>query len=191
MTTTPVTPTPAIDDRDGNRAPRPDSVRRQGNPAEGGTAHGEPTAARDCPAESSTARTGTAHGNPAERGPGGRRTVALRLGVAAVVALVVNTALGLTASALDDGGLGTGLSPAMFLPATLAGLVLGAAGWTLLARRAPRTLRVVVPVVLVLTWIPDLLLITNGATAANVAGLMLMHLAVAAAVVLAMRTPRR
>ncbi|MBB4683254.1 DUF6069 family protein [Amycolatopsis jiangsuensis] len=128
--------------------------------------------------------TATQH-SPAVRG-----TTALRLGVAALVVLGVNTVLGLVAGALDHGGTGTGLSPTMFLPATLVGLLAGAGGWTLLARWVPRALRVVVPVVLVLTWIPDLLLFTTGATAVNVAGLMLMHLAVAATVVLAMRTPR-
>jgi hypothetical protein len=116
--------------------------------------------------------------------------VALRLGIAALAALAVNTAVYLVASALDDGGTGTGLSPAAYLPATVVGVLLGAVGWTLLARWAPKALRVVVPVVLVLTWIPDLLLLTAGATAANVVGLMLMHLVVATAVVAAMRPSR-
>jgi hypothetical protein len=117
-------------------------------------------------------------------------TLALRLGLAAVAALAVNTAISLAASALDTGGLGIGLAPVAYLPATLAGLLAGAAGWRLIARRAPRperALRVVVPAVLVLTWVPDLLLLTAGATAANVAGLMFMHLAVTTAVVTAMR----
>ncbi|MEU5260278.1 DUF6069 family protein [Amycolatopsis sp. NPDC021455] len=117
-------------------------------------------------------------------------TLALRLGLAAVAALAVNTAIALAASALDDGGLGIGLAPVAYLPATLAGLLAGAAGWRLIVRRAPRAaraLRVIVPAVLVLTWIPDLLLLTVGATAANVVGLMLMHTAVTTAVVTAMR----
>jgi hypothetical protein len=117
-------------------------------------------------------------------------TLALRLGLAAVAALAVNTAIALVASTLDDGGLGIGLAPVAYLPATVAGLLAGAAGWTLIARRAPRpqrALRVVVPAVLVLTWVPDLLLLTAGATAANVVGLMCMHLAVTTAVVTAMR----
>jgi hypothetical protein len=116
--------------------------------------------------------------------------LALRLGLAALAALAVNTAIALVASAFDDGGTGTGLSPAAYLPATVAGIVIGAVGWTVLARRAPKALRVVVPAVLVLTWVPDLLLLTAGATAANVAGLMLMHLAVTTAVVTAMRAGR-
>ncbi|MEV7094824.1 hypothetical protein AB0M80_18500 [Amycolatopsis sp. NPDC051045] len=115
---------------------------------------------------------------------------ALRLGLALVAAAVVNTGIALAASALDDGGMGVGLSPAAYLPATVVGLLVGAVGWTLIARRSPRALRVVVPAVLVLTWIPDLLLLTTGATAANVGGLMLMHLVVTTAVVTALGTSR-
>jgi uncharacterized protein DUF6069 len=118
-------------------------------------------------------------------------TIALRLGVAALAALAANTAIALVASALDDGGIGMGLAPVAFLPFTVLGVVLGALGWTLIARRAPKALRVVVPAVLVLTWIPDLLLLTAGATAANVVGLMLMHLVVATAVVTALRSTTR
>ncbi|RSM49047.1 hypothetical protein DMA12_04845 [Amycolatopsis balhimycina DSM 5908] len=114
-------------------------------------------------------------------------TLALRLGLAAVAAFAVNTAIALVASALDDGGLGVGLVPVVYLSMTLVGLLAGAAGWTLIVRRAPHALRVVVPAVLVLTWIPDLVLLITGATVANVVGLMLMHLVVTTAVVTAMR----
>jgi hypothetical protein len=117
-------------------------------------------------------------------------TLAIRLGLAAVAAFAVNSAIAWVASALDDGGIGMGLAPVVYLPATLLGLLAGAAGWTLIARRAPHALRVVVPAVLVLTWVPDLLLLVAGATAANVVGLMLMHLAVTTAVVTAMRTTK-
>jgi hypothetical protein len=116
---------------------------------------------------------------------------ALRLGVAVVAAAAVNAVIALTASSLDDGGIGMGLNAASYLPATVLGLLLGTAGWILIARRAPKALRVVVPAVLVLTWVPDLLLLTGGATAANVAGLMLMHLGVTTAVVLALRPTLR
>lgn len=109
--------------------------------------------------------------------------VALRYGLAALAAAAVNTAIGLTAAALDDGGIGMGLAPVAYLPATIVGFVLGVVGWTFLAQRFPRALRVIVPGALVLTWIPDVLLLTAGATAANVVGLMLMHLVVATAVV--------
>ncbi|MGW3962381.1 hypothetical protein ACWED2_21355 [Amycolatopsis sp. NPDC005003] len=111
----------------------------------------------------------------------------LRLGFALLAAAAANTAIALGALALDDGGIGMGLSPASYLPATAAGLLLGTAGWFVIAHRAPQALRVVVPAVLVLTWVPDLLLFTAGATAANVFGLMLMHLVVTTAVVTALR----
>lgn len=114
-------------------------------------------------------------------------TTALRLGFALLAAAAANTVIALGALALDDGGIGMGLSPAAYLPATAIGLLLGTAGWFLLARRAPQALRVVVPAALALTWIPDLLLFGAGATAANVFGLMLMHLVVATAVVTALR----
>jgi hypothetical protein len=123
--------------------------------------------------------------------PTSTSTLARRLALAAVAAFAVNTAIALVASALDDGGLGVGLVPVVYLPMTLIGLLAGAAGWTLIARRAPHALRVVVPAVLVLTWIPDLVLLITGATVANVVGLMLMHLAVTTAVVIAMRPTLR
>jgi hypothetical protein len=113
--------------------------------------------------------------------------IAARLGIAVLAAAVVNSLVALVAGALDDGGIAMGLTPATYLPATLVGVAVGAAGWTLVRRYAPGALRIVVPVVLAVTWIPDLLLLTMGATTANVVGLMLMHTAVAAAVVLAMR----
>lgn len=111
----------------------------------------------------------------------------VRLGIALVAAAAVNTLLALGASSLDEGGIGMGLNAGSYLPATVVGLLIGTAGWFLIARRAPKALRVVVPVALAATWIPDLLLFTAGATAANVIGLMLMHLTVATVVVLALR----
>lgn len=111
----------------------------------------------------------------------------VRLGIALVAAAGVNSLLALGASSLDDGGIGMGLNAGSYLPATVVGLLIGTVGWFLIARRAPKALRVVVPLALAVTWIPDLLLFTAGATAANVVGLMLMHLAVTTAVVLALR----
>src|SRR5436190_20298398 len=95
-------------------------------------------------------------------------TTALRLGFAFLAAAVANTGIAFGALALDDGGIGMGLSPVSYLPATAIGLLLGTVGWFVIARRAPNALRVVVPAVLVLTWVPDLLLFAAGATAANV-----------------------
>jgi hypothetical protein len=120
-----------------------------------------------------------------------RSTLALRLGLGALAAAAVNTAIALVASALDDGGIGMGLMPVAYLPLTVIGFLIAVVGWTMIARRAPKALRVVVPVALVLTWIPDLLLLTAGATAANVVGLMLMHTVVATAVVVVGRRDLR
>ncbi|MEV5713901.1 hypothetical protein AB0L41_08390 [Amycolatopsis mediterranei] len=114
-------------------------------------------------------------------------TTAVRLGFALLAAAAANTVIALGAVALDDGGIGMGLSAASYLPATAIGLLLGTVGWFVIARRAPKALRVVVPAVLVLTWVPDLMLFNIGATAANVFGLMLMHLVVTTAAVTALR----
>ncbi|MFC3452618.1 DUF6069 family protein [Amycolatopsis speibonae] len=113
--------------------------------------------------------------------------VATRLGLAALAAAAANAAIALAAGTLVSGGVRTGLAPVEFLPATVIGIVIGAIGWTLVARYAPKALRVVVPAALVLTWIPDLLLLNAGVTIGNVIALMLMHLVVATAVVTAMR----
>ena len=80
---------------------------------------------------------------------------ALRLGFALLAAAAANTLISLGALALDDGGIGMGLSPASYLPATVVGLLLGSIGWFVVARRAPKALRVVVPAVLVLTSFSD------------------------------------
>ncbi|GLZ51988.1 DUF6069 family protein [Actinomycetospora sp. NBRC 106378] len=114
-------------------------------------------------------------------------SIPARLGVAVVVAALVNLLLATVAGALDDGGIGMGLQPAVFLPATVVGVLLGTAGWFAVRRVAPRALPVVIPVVVALTWIPDLLLFGQGATVANVVGLMAMHAVVASAVVVALR----
>jgi hypothetical protein len=119
------------------------------------------------------------------------RIVATRLGVAALAAVVANAAIALAATAFDDTGIGAGLTPVQYIPLTLIGMVVGAIGWTLVVRYAPRALRVIVSVTLALTWIPDLLLLNSGATIGNVVGLMLMHVVVAAAVVSAFRTSQR
>ncbi|MGW4134539.1 DUF6069 family protein [Amycolatopsis japonica] len=117
------------------------------------------------------------------------RPVALRIVSTAVSALIGNTIIALATSALDDTTVRVGLNPGEYLPATAAGFLIGCLGWTMLARFVPRAMRVVVPVTLVLSWIPDLLLLNVGASIVNVVGLMLMHLVVAAAVVAACRRP--
>ncbi|GAB3746580.1 hypothetical protein GCM10027598_84970 [Amycolatopsis oliviviridis] len=111
------------------------------------------------------------------------RPPALRIILALIAALTVNMVIALVAGSLDEGPATVGLDPTEYLPATVVGFLVGSLGLSLLARFAPRAPRVVVPVVLVLSWIPDLLLLNDGATAVNVTGLMIMHLVVGGAVV--------
>ena len=77
---------------------------------------------------------------------------------------------------------------------TVLGAIIGAIGWRLVAtrsRRATRLLTALVPAVLVLSLIPDTLLLASksqpGTTGAGVLCLMLMHFGVAAAAVPAYR----
>lgn len=77
---------------------------------------------------------------------------------------------------------------------TVVGAVIGAIGWRLIvhrSRNAAGLLRVLVPVVLVLSLIPDLMLLVTdsqpGTTTAGVVALMLMHFGVAAVAVPAYR----
>ncbi|WP_433603917.1 DUF6069 family protein [Dactylosporangium sp. CA-139114] len=116
-------------------------------------------------------------------------------GIAAAGGFVVNSVIALAGRGLLD-------APAEFMPLqpqvygmlTLVGALAGAVGWHLVATRsgdAGRLLRVLVPVVLVLSWIPDVVLLVTrsqpGTTTAGVLCLMLMHLGVAAAAVPAYR----
>jgi hypothetical protein len=115
---------------------------------------------------------------------------ALVLGAAIVVAIVINAIIAWVATAL---GAPAGYGP-LSLPAqalfTIVGVVVGWVGWRLISARArnPRhVLRILVPLVVVLSLIPDLLLLAfpviPGSTPAAVVALMLMHLVVAACAV--------
>jgi hypothetical protein len=105
---------------------------------------------------------------------------------AAVVALAVNTGIALAIRTLDPHGTSTGLPSAAYASLTVLGVLAGTAGWATVRRVAtrPRTvLRVLVPAVVVLSLAPDLVLLATGRSAANVVGLYLMHLVVAATTV--------
>nr|BFE59071.1 DUF6069 family protein [Dactylosporangium thailandense] len=116
-------------------------------------------------------------------------------GIGAVGGFVVNSVIAL----IGRGVLGAPdefmpLQPQVYGMLTLVGALAGAVGWHLIATRsggATRLLRVLVPVVLVLSWIPDVVLLATesqpGTTTAGVLCLMLMHLGVAAAAVPAYR----
>ncbi len=123
------------------------------------------------------------------------KSTAAAAAVGAAGGLVINSVIALLARTLFD-------IPAEFqqltLPVygflTVVGAIIGAIGWHLIATRssnATGTLRVLVPTVLVLSLIPDVLLLVSGSqpgtTTAGVLALMLMHVGVAAAAVPAYR----
>jgi hypothetical protein len=115
--------------------------------------------------------------------------VAVGLAAAAVVALIGNTLIALAVSAMNPGGVVKGLTFMEFGSLTVAGVLIGAAGWAIVRRasRRPRAvLRVLVPVVVVLTFGADIGLMFGGTTLLNALGLMLMHVVVAAATVFAL-----
>ena len=111
---------------------------------------------------------------------------ALGLLAAAVVAALGNALIALLVTTLAPGGVEKGLQFPEYATLTVAGVLLATAGWTLVRRFAGRpraVLRVLVPVVLVLSLVPDLALLAGGTSVANVVGLMLMHVVVAAVLV--------
>lgn len=106
---------------------------------------------------------------------------------AAVISVVVNALIALVAGRfIPEGAERMGLALAEYAPATVIGILLGTLGWYLVRRFAGnprRVLRVLVPVVVVLSWIPDLGILAGGATVVNSLALILMHTVVAAATV--------
>ncbi|GLZ45055.1 hypothetical protein Acsp06_12400 [Actinomycetospora sp. NBRC 106375] len=108
------------------------------------------------------------------------------IAVAALGAVVVNALLALALSALLTGP-AVGLEPAMaWISMSIVGVLIGTAGWVAVRRLAARPaalLRVLVPVALVVSWIPDAVVLAGGAGVLNVVGLALMHAVVAAACV--------
>ncbi len=123
------------------------------------------------------------------------KSTAVAAAIGAAGGLVINSLIALFARTLFD-------IPAEFqqltLPVygflTVVGAVVGAIGWHLIAtrsRNASGVLRLLVPTVLVLSLIPDVLLLVSesqpGTTTAGVVALMLMHVGVAVAAVPAYR----
>ena len=106
---------------------------------------------------------------------------------AAVVSIAVNSLVALLAGmVIPADAERVGLALGEYAPATVIGILLGTLGWYLVRRfaRAPRrVLRVLVPVVVALSWIPDLGILAAGATVANSLALIVMHTVVAAATV--------
>ncbi|QUQ69940.1 DUF6069 family protein [Kutzneria sp. CA-103260] len=115
--------------------------------------------------------------------------VVLGLVAAAVVAIAVNTVIALGAVALNPNGTRMGLDLVAYAPLTVVGVLAGTIGWAAVRRYAAHArsvLRVLVPVVVVLSFIPDFgLLISGMADVVNTVGLLVMHVVVAAATVTA------
>lgn len=115
---------------------------------------------------------------------------ALILIIAIVVAVTVNSVVALIAVATGaPANYGPLTFPAYTLLTTL-GIVVGWVGWSLVRRRARdprRTLSMLVPIVTVASFIPDILLLVfhfiPGTTVSAVIGLMVMHVVVVAVAV--------
>ncbi|KOV78070.1 DUF6069 family protein [Nocardia sp. NRRL S-836] len=106
---------------------------------------------------------------------------------AAVISVAVNALIALVAGKFIPSDVERkGLALVEYAPATVIGILLGTLGWYLVRRFADnprRVLRVLVPVVLVLSWIPDLGILAAGASVVNSLALIAMHIVVAAATV--------
>jgi len=118
-----------------------------------------------------------------------RRTAVLTLVAAAAVAVAACAAIALAAVAAGATAFPP-LMPYVFGPFAIAGLLAAYAGWRIVRGRVARpraVLRVLVPALLVLSFIPDVILLLTGfipgTTATGAVGLMLMHLTVAAVAV--------
>lgn len=115
--------------------------------------------------------------------------------VAAVAASVVNLAI----AGVARGPFGAGddfvpLTPGPIIMWTVLGAIIGAVGWWLVVSRSARSrarLRALVPAVLVLSFVPDVALLTTGSTpgrtTTGVLALMVMHVTTAAIAVTTFR----
>lgn len=119
--------------------------------------------------------------------PSPRLVAAVTLGVAAIVAVGANTVVALAAVAAGASSTFAPLSIAVYAPFTVAGLLAGYVGWRLMrgrSRRPRRTLLLLVPIVLVLSFVPDTIAMIvgfiPGGSATAYLGLMLMHVVVVA-----------
>jgi NhaP-type Na+/H+ and K+/H+ antiporter len=103
------------------------------------------------------------------------------------VALAANTVIAMAALAAGANSAFSPLLVFVYGPFTVVGLLAAYAGWRIVRRRAssPRgVLRVLVPVLAVLSFVPDTVLAITGfipgTTLTGVVALMLMHLVVVA-----------
>ncbi|MGZ0153467.1 DUF6069 family protein [Kribbella sp. WER1] len=98
---------------------------------------------------------------------------------AAVLAAALNYLVARIAITLGANPAFAPLTAPVFVPLTLLGVGAGYLGWTTIRRRSPSTVKLVVPLVLLLSLLPDLLLLATkfipNTTTTAVAALMLMH----------------
>lgn len=118
-----------------------------------------------------------------------RRTAVLTL-IGAVAVAIAATAIIATVAIAVGATAFAPLMPYVFGPFAALGVLAGYLGWRIVRRAVPnprRVLRVLVPTVLVLSFIPDVVLLLTGfipgTTTTGAVALMLMHLTVAAIVV--------
>ena len=141
--------------------------------------------------ETSASRPGSA----GDATPAGRRALPpaaspARIAVAIVLAVLIAAAGNIVVSLVVGLIEGQGGDPSFAVLLTVAGVLAGALGWALirtLASNPAAVLRVLVPVVVIVSFLPDLWLLTQGFSAVLVVGLMVMHVVVAVPTVLAMR----
>lgn len=117
--------------------------------------------------------------------PATTRTTALTLVAAIAVAIVAAEIIALAAVAAGATAFPP-LMPYVFGPFAAIGILAAYLGWRIVRRLAPqprRVLQVLVPVVLVLSFVPDVILATTGfipgTTVTGAVALMFMHLTVA------------
>ena len=115
----------------------------------------------------------------------------LSVALAFVASGVINFVISLIARALGaDASTVVGLNPAAFLLFALVGLLIAAGVWVLVRSRSQRptgVMRVLVPVVVLISLVPDVLVGLAGFGWVGAVALMLMHLSVAACGVAALR----
>jgi hypothetical protein len=106
------------------------------------------------------------------------------------VAGIANAIIAFSALAAGASSAYPPLMPPAFLTFTAIGVGVGYLGWRIVRRmfeRPARVLRVLVPVVLVLSWVPDVILAITGfipgTTVTGALGLALMHAVVVAVAV--------
>jgi hypothetical protein len=119
------------------------------------------------------------------RSSASRRTAVLTLAAAVAVAVLAAGVIALAATAAGATSFPP-LMPLVFGPFAAAGVLAAYAGWRIVrarVRNPRRVLRVLVPVLLVLSFVPDTVLLLTGfipgTTVTGVVALMLMHLVVA------------